>query len=70
MHYKYEGIEDEWIVEAKNKLARRVSEKGIRNGSEHRRERAEIVKVKLKILAREDTLIANEVIDVDLHYFY
>jgi hypothetical protein len=44
-------------------LNRRIDEGEIREGSELRDERAGIVEVKRRILATEDVLIANEVID-------
>ena len=52
-------------MEAENKLARRVSEGEVREGSELRGERAGITDVKRRILAREDAPIADGVNDVE-----
>jgi hypothetical protein len=55
-----EGIEEDWIVKAENKLNRMIDEGGIREGSELRGERAGIIEVKRRMLATEDAPIANE----------
>lgn len=36
VHYKQRRIEEEWIIEAKNKLCKRVNKEEIREGSEIR----------------------------------
>ena len=64
-----EGIEDEWIVEAETKLAKRISEGEIRDGSELRGERAGLAEVKRRIIAREDAPIADEENDVETDLF-
>ena len=56
-----EDIEEEWIVEAENKLNRRIGEGEIGEGSELRGERAGIAEVKRRMLATEDAPIADEV---------
>jgi hypothetical protein len=55
-----EGIEEDWIVEAENKLSRRIDEGGIQEGSELWGERAGIVEVKRRMLATEDAPIADK----------
>jgi hypothetical protein len=57
-------------VETKNKLNRKIDEGEIREGSELRDERARIVKVKRRILATEDVLIANKIIDEETKKIY
>ena len=64
-----EGIEEDWIVEAENKLSRRIDEGGIREGSELRGERAGIAEVKRRMLATEDAPIADEVNDKETEIF-
>ncbi len=64
-----EDIEKYWIVEAENKLSRRIGEGEIREGSELRGERAEIAEVKRMMLGTEDAPIADEVIDEETHFF-
>jgi hypothetical protein len=64
-----EGIEEDWIVEAKNKLSRRIDEGEIHEGSELREERAGIVEVKRRMLAIEDAPIANEINDEETEIF-
>jgi hypothetical protein len=64
-----EGIEEDWIIEAESKLARRIIEGGVREGSELRGERAGIVEVRRMILAREDMSIADEENDADTNLF-
>ena len=56
-----ESIEEDWIVEAKNKLSRKIREGEIREGSELRGERVGIAKVKRRMLATEDTPIADKI---------
>ena len=58
-----EGIEVDWIVEAENKLSRKIGEGEIREGSELRGKRAEIAEMKRRMLATEDAPIANELND-------
>ena len=58
------GIEDKWIIEVENKLARKISKEEIQDDSELRVEKYGFAKVKRKILVREDAPIANEVIDI------
>ena len=55
-----EGIEEDWIMEAENKLSKMIDEGRIREGSELRGERAGIAEVKRRMLATEDAPIANE----------
>lgn len=57
------------IVEAENKLARRVNEGKIRETSELKRERAWHAEVKRNIIAREIVPIVNEVNDVKTKLF-
>jgi hypothetical protein len=64
-----EGIEEDWIVEAENKLSRRIDEGGIREDSELRGERAGIAEVKRRMLATEDAPIADEVNDKETEIF-
>jgi len=64
-----EGIEEDWIVEAESKLARRMIEGEIREGSELRGERAGIAEVRRRILANEDVPIADEVNDEETEIF-
>lgn len=64
-----EVVEDKWIVEVKNKQARRVSKGEIQEESELWGERVEFVEMKRNILAREDIMIANEINDVEKHLF-
>jgi hypothetical protein len=60
-----EGIEEDWIIEVESKLARRIIEGEVREGSELRGERAGIAEVRRRILAREDVLIADEENDAE-----
>ena len=54
-----QGIE-EWIVQIKNKLARRINKGEIENHSESQEERAGMIDICFKKnLAREDAPIAN-----------
>jgi hypothetical protein len=53
-------IEEDWIVEAENKLSRRIDEGGIRECSELRGKMVGIVEVKRRMLATEDAPIADE----------
>jgi hypothetical protein len=64
-----EGIEEDWIVEAENKLSRRIDEGGIREDSELRGERAGIAEVKRRMLATEDAPIVDEVNDKEIEIF-
>jgi hypothetical protein len=64
------NIEEDWIVEAENKLSRRIDEGEIREGSELRGKKAGIVEVKRKMLATEDAPIADEVNDEEIYIFY
>jgi hypothetical protein len=64
-----EGIEEDWIIEAESKLAKRIIEGGVREGSELRGKRAGIAEVQRKILAREDMPIADEENDADTNLF-
>lgn len=59
-----EGIEEEYIVKAKNKPTRRINEEEIREGSELQGERIGLFEVRNFILTREDVLIAHEVNDI------
>ena len=61
-----EGIEEDWIVEAENKLSRRIGAGEIREGSELRGEMAEITEVKKRMLATKDAPIANEANDEEI----
>ena len=63
------GIEEDWIIEAESKLARRIIESEICEGSELRGERVGIVEVRKMILAREDVLIADEKNDAETYSF-
>ena len=65
-----EGIEKDWIVEAKNKLARKVIEGDLWEGSEQRGERAGLAEVKRKIMARDDALIPDEINNVKTNLFW
>ena len=58
-----EGIEEDWIVEAENKLSRRIGDGEIREGSELRGERAGIAEVKRRMLGTEDAPITDKVND-------
>ena len=64
-----EGIEEDWIIEAENKLARRIIEGEVGEGSELRGERAGIAEVRRRILAREDVPIADEENDEETNLF-
>lgn len=64
-----EGIEEDWIIEAENKLSRRISEGEVGEGSELRGERAGIAEVRRRILAREDMPIADEENDEETNLF-
>ena len=64
-----EGIEEDWIIEAESKLARRIIEGDIREGSELRGERAGLAEVRRRILAREDVPIADEENDAETDLF-
>ena len=55
-----EDIEKYWIVEAENKLSRRIGEGLIWEDSELRGERARITEMKRRVLATEDAPIAGE----------
>ena len=63
MHYKQKAIENEWIIEANNKLARRVSIEEIHAGWKLSEERTELAEVKIMILAMECAWIADKVND-------
>ena len=65
-----EGIEEDWIMEAENKLSRKISEEKIREGSELWGESARIVEVKRKMLATENASIADEVNDEETKNIY
>jgi hypothetical protein len=56
-----ESIEEEWIIEAKNKLATRVIEL--------RKKITGLAKVNKKIMTRDDTLIPEEVNNVQNNLF-
>ena len=64
-----EGIEEDWITKAKNKLATRVTEGELREGDELGRERARFAEVKRRILARDEASIPNKVNDVEIDLF-
>jgi hypothetical protein len=64
-----EGLEEDWIVEAENKLSRRIDEGGIREGSELREEMVGIAEVKRRMLATEDAPITDEVNDKETKIF-
>ena len=64
-----EGIKKYWIIEAENKLVRRIIEDKVREGSELRGERATIAEEQRSILAREDVSIADEVNDIETNLF-
>ena len=64
-----EGIEEDWIIEAESKLARRIIEDEICEGSELRGERAGIAEVRRMILARKDVPIADEENDAETYLF-
>ena len=63
------GIEEDWIIEAESKLARRIIEDEICEGSELRGKIAEIVKVRRMILAREDVPIVDEENNAETYLF-
>ena len=60
------GIGEDWIVQVKNKLNRKIGEGEIREGNELRGERAVIAQVKRRMLGTNDTPIANEVNDEEI----
>lgn len=62
-------IEEEWIIEAKNELARRINKREIREDNELQGEKAGLSKVRRKILARENIPIANKVNGVETKFF-
>jgi hypothetical protein len=62
-------IKEDWIIEAENKLARRIIEGDIREGSELRGEKAGIVEMRRRIIVREDMPIADEKNDADTNLF-
>ena len=64
-----EGIEEDWIIEAKNKLPRKFIEGEICEGSELRGEKAGIADVRRKILARKDVPIADEENNAETYLF-
>ena len=64
-----EGIKEDWIIEAESKLPRRIIKGEVCEGSELRRERAEITKVRRKILGREDVPIVDKENDADTNLF-
>ena len=65
-----EGIKEDWIVEAGNKLSRMIGEGEIREGSEFQGERTEIAEVKRRMLGTEDAPFADEVNDEETKFFY
>ena len=65
-----ECIEEDWIVEAKIKLSRKIGEGEIREGSELRGKRAGLAEVKRRMLGTEDVLIADEVNNEETQFFY
>ena len=64
-----EDIDEDWILETKNKLSRRIGEGEILEGSELRDERAEIAEMKRGILGNEDTSIQDEINDEEIEIF-
>ena len=64
-----EGIEEDWIIEAKNKVSRRIIKGKVREGSELRGEIARIAEVRRRILVREDMPIADEENDEETNLF-
>ena len=54
------GIEKYWIIEAECKLARRIIDGEVSEGSELRGEKVGIAEVRRRILAREDVPIADK----------
>ena len=64
-----EGIEEDWIVEAENKLSRRIGEGEIREDSELRSKSVEIAEVKRRMLGTEDASTADEVNDQKILFF-
>jgi hypothetical protein len=64
-----EGIKEDWIIEAESKLARRIIEGDVREGSELRGEKAEIAEVRRRILTKEDMPIADEKNDEKTNLF-
>ena len=64
-----EGIEEDWIIEAKNKVSRRIIKGKVREGSELRGEIAGITEVRRRILVREDMPIADEENDEETNLF-
>ena len=57
------GIEEEWIVEAENKLSRRIGERKIRESSKVWGEMARIAEVNKRMLGTEVAPITDEVND-------
>ena len=64
-----EGIKEYWIIEVESKLARRIIEGEVREGSELRGERIGITEVQRKIIVREDVPIADEDNDAETTLF-
>ena len=64
-----EGIEEDWIIEAENKLTRRIIEGEICEGNKLRGEKTGIAEVRRMILAKEDVPIADEENDAETYLF-
>ena len=64
-----ESIEEYWIVEAENKLCRRIGEGEIWEGNELRGKKAGIAEVKRMMLPTEDVTIADELKDEKTYFF-
>ena len=64
-----EGIEKNQIIEAENKLARRIIEGEVRDDSELREERVGITEVRRRILAMKNVSIADEENDTKTYLF-
>ena len=65
VHCEQRGIEEDWIVEAKNKLSRRIGEEEIRESSELQGKMVRSAEVKRKMLVAKDAPITDEVNDED-----
>ena len=64
-----EGIEEDCIIKAESKLARRIIEGEIYESSELQGERTGIAEGRRRILAREDVLIADEENNAETNLF-
>ena len=65
-----EGIEEDWIIEAESKLARKIIEGEVGEDSVLRGEKTEIIEVRRRILAWEDMPIADEENDAKTNLLY